>query len=511
MTLLIKASELASRAIRKQATGGKPRLLDLGRSFLEQRQNRSLVARIWSAAIGAKNFLFSAIKAFARTVISAKNIFMMLLSSGTVIVNFNWNATDADLKQSVRNQNIAIASAWGSAAGRTAGWLTGIAIGAGIAFVCPVIGGAALASGVALALAPEAIEEISQGLLTALGTTARAVAVNAVTYSYLNLRKFIKSLPLETLQKVLGPERAKALKYEWGKEGGPVWTLSGKAEERVEKISSPEARAFTESFIDEAFDSFIEAGFIVAAEIDNAYEQSRQANQQQLGPTRIVEITPDKNNEAEKIILAGDEKLIRPQILQTISNHRLIHNRDIGQYMGEPVEDSQRARWLNRKICIVFRDKPTPPWRHPNGKRCKQAIYSIPDTKVGVKWKDIKAAASSYQWGRFLATGRLDNGRRLQVYGATEAAAEKKLRQLLKLSTAELTSLNVSEEKLRNPRKRKDTTIMYPSFASVLIRSKSTDQQGRADSNGVIFDEKLIKFDLYTDEEPPGIPPLNLV
>lgn len=509
MPLLIEAKNLASRAIRTQTTGGKARVLNLGKSFLAKK-DKGFIATVWNALSGAKNFLFTAIKTFAKTVISAKNIFLSLIATANQIFTFNFNASDADLQQIIKNQNIAIASAWGTAFGRTAGWLTGIAIGAGVAMVCPVIGGAALASGVVLALAPEALEEIAQGFGQAIGVTARAGATATLISTYINFRKLVKSIPLDKLEKILGPQRARAIKYEWGKQGGPSFTLSGKYEERLEKISSAEARAFTESFFDEAFDSFIEAGFIVAAEIDNAYEQSKQSNQQAFGPVRLVEITPDENNKNEKVILVGEEKLIRPQILSTISNHRLLHNRDVGQWVGNPVDDAIKAKFLNRKLVIVFRDKEAPPWRHGN-KRCRQAIYSIPDTRTGLSWKDIKAAASAYMWGPYLITAKLDNGRNMQVYGADERSAEKKLKQLLALSTAKALKINGSKEVLVNARNKKPVTKMYPCFASVLVRARSRDAEGRTNLRGEVFDETVIKFDLYTKEAPEGLPPLNLV
>lgn len=510
MGLLIKAEQLASRAIRKTATGGKPRILNLGKSFLEKGQNKNLIERVWTGLSAAKNFVFAAIKKFRDTVISAKNIFLGLLTTGQALWQFDWNASDAELAEVIKSQNIAIASAWGGAFGRSAGWLTGIAIGAGIAMVVPVIGGGVLAASVAAALAPEAIEEISQGFTNALFVTARAFVQNAVLSGYINFRKLVKRLPLATLEKILGPQRARAIKYEWGKEGGPTFSLAAGGEKKLDSIKSPEAKAFWENFGEEAFDSFIEAGFIVAAEIDNAYEQSRAAAQQALGQSRLVEITPDRNSD-EKIILAGEEKFIRPQILTTLSNHRLLHNRDVGQWVGNPVDDAIRAKFLNRKLVIVFRDKETPPYYLPGGKRCRTAEYSIPDTRAGLSWKDIKAAASPYMWGPYLLTAKLDNGRQMQVYGANKQAAQKKLEQLLKLSTAKAIKINGSDDILVNARNKKPPTKMYPSFGSVLIRAKSRDNEGRTNLQGQIFDEKLIKFDLYTKEAPEGIPPLNLI
>lgn len=502
------AKNLPSRQIRKTATGGKPRRLNLAKSFLEQQQGGGLIQRAWNAGKSLANFITASIDAFRRTVLSAKNIFQQLVGGFQRIWNFNWNASDAELQAIQKSGSVAVASAWGTAVGRVGGWVAGIAIGYGVSMLCPVIGGAALARAVSLAVAPEALQEIGEGIFNAIRVTASATAQNVAIGAFINFRKNIRKMPQEKLAKIVGEKRAKMIREEWGKEGGPIISLAEGRERWVERFKKEETRAFMDAAADEFGDAFIEAGFIVAAEIDNAYEQARAATDQSLGQTRVIELQPDRRNDEEKILLYGEEKLLKPQILSTLANYRVLNNRDVGQIVGSPVDDDKRAKWLNRKLLIVFRDKPTPPWRHPDGRRCKQAEYSISDLKPGTTWRDIKQASKRYTWGKFRATARLDNGRQIAVYGFTEQEAESKLKDLMRLSTADILSLNVSEEKIRNPRNRKEPTLMYPCFASFLIRKRSTDQQGLTDLRGQVWDEKLIKFNLWTDTPPEDLPPL---
>lgn len=511
MTLLIKAEQLASRAIRKQTTGGKPRVLDLAKRFVPVTKDKTFIQRVFDFGRSLGGFLSGAINLIRNVAVTVTGIFSWLMNRVEQLKQFDWNASDAELRQQMKGQNVQLAAIWGTALGNATGWLVGVGVGYGVSFLCPVIGGAALARTVAAAAGTEALEEITAGIGGALRATAGIFANRAITWGYINYRRLLKRVPKPILVKLYGEQGATFIKETWGNEGEPVISFNSTMDEFVESIRNDATRAFVENFLEESWEGFTEAGFIVAAEIDNAYAQAKQANEEALGQTRIVELTPDKTNKEEKILLVGEEKLIRPQIISTLTQHRLLHNRDVGQWVGQPVDDAMRAKFLNRKLVIVFREKEFPPYRMPGGKRCKQAIYSIPDTRPGVTWKDIKAAASAYMWGPWLLTAKLDNGRKMQIYGATKKDCEKKLQQLLKLTTAQVLKSNVSQEVVGNARNKKKATKMYPCFASVLIRARSSDTEGRTNMRGEVFDEKVIKFELYTPNPPNGLPPLNLV
>lgn len=511
MTLLIKAEQLASRAIRKQTTGGKPRLLDLAKRFVPVKKDKTFIQRVYDFGASLGGFISGAINVIRNIAVSVTGIFSWLVARVEQLKQFDWNASDAQLRQQMQGQNTQLAAIWGTALGNATGWLVGVGVGYGVSFLCPVIGGAALARTVAAAAGEEALEEITTGIGGALRATAGIFANRAVTWGYINYRRLLKRAPRALLVRLYGESGANFIKNTWGNEGGPNLSFNTQMDEFVESIQNDATRAFVENFLEESWEGFTEAGFIVAAEIDNAYAQAKQANEEALGQTRIVELTPDKTNKEEKILLVGEEKLIRPQIISTISNHRLLHNRDVGQWVGQPADESVRAKFLNRKLVIVFREKEFPPYRMPGGKRCKQAVCSIPDTRPGVSWKDIKAAASAYMWGPWLLTAKLDNGRKIQIHGATKKDCEKKLAQVLKLTTAQLLKSNASQEVVGSARNKKKATKMYPSFASVLVRARSQDNEGRTNMRGEVFDEKLIKFELYTEKPPDGLPPLNLV
>lgn len=181
--------------------------------------------------------------------------------------------------------------------------------------------------------------------------------------------------------------------------------------------------------------------------------------------------------------------------------HRQIESKDVGQIVGQPVEDWYKAKPHRRKLTIVFKSvERTPYYRRDNS--LQTATYTIPEPKITLSWEKIKRAAKPYLWGKFCCTANLSNGRQMAVYGASPQVAEDTLRELLELSDCDILTLSVTEEKDRNPKLKKDATQMYLATAITLVRRASTDTTGRTDLDGQTWDESHVRFDLWCDDEP---------
>ncbi|WNZ24841.1 hypothetical protein HJG54_19640 [Leptolyngbya sp. NK1-12] len=421
-------------------------------------------------------FLSGILKGISLTVSS---VFGLVVDTVTTLANFDWNASDREIAAMIRANNISLASTWGGAIGSGLGWIAGIAVGYGLTVLCPVIGSAKLAKLAAGETSLEAAQEVGATAINALRASARNLGANLLLASYRKVRKWFGINP---------PDDA------------PSWTIAGKIEERIDNIKSDIFRAFIESLTDEFFDSFVESGYIFAYELDAQIAAARAA--QSRGVERTVVLTPDKEAKEEKIVLVGPEAELKTTVQTALVQHRLIHNRDIGLLVGQPAQDWFRAQTQRRQLVILFYDREKPPWRHPNGKIARSATYTIPDCKANLKWEEIKRAAKSYMWGRFRATANLSNGRQMAVYGATREVAEEKLRDLIALSTARISTLSITEERDRNPQIKKDPRRMYPAFATVLVRRPTTDATGRATASGDMFEERKTRFALWTDKEP---------
>jgi hypothetical protein len=426
-----------------------------------------------------KRFIGFLSNIFRGTGFTLGSILGSVVRASQAISTFDWNASDQEIQQQINARNTALAGTWGATLGSGTGWLVGIGIGYGLTVVCPVIGSASLAKLVAGAATLEALEEVGATAINAVRQTAATLGTNALLSGYRRLRRSLGNNP---------PDSA------------PSWTISGKIEEKIDSIKNPLVKAFVEEFTDEFFDSFIEAGYIFAYELDSQLAAARAANAG--GVSRAVRITPDKEAPGEAIVLVGAQDTIKSTVQTTLAQHRLIYNRDVGLIVGEPAADSLKARPHQRKLTIVFRGTDRPPWRKQNGAAIQSVTLTIPDPKPGLSWNQIKRAAKPYNWGPFRCTAQLTNGRQMAVYGSSAQEAEDKLRDLLALSTCEISTLGITQQKDRNPRLKKTPTRVFPYAASLLVRRESVDPDTGRTLGDKQMAERLVRFELWTQNEP---------
>ena len=502
---LIK-SALNSRYIRSKV-GDSVRTINVKHEIIRKKQGNKILDFLGNAFKGFISFKITELK---NAWTNAGSTWNWLVQRVEQVKQFDWNAPDKQLEDLMEAQNIRIASVWGSALGKSAGWLAAIACGYGISYLIPVIGGATLARSVAIGAGKEGLTEVGYALTNAVEQTFGAWANNAMTSGFINYRKFMKWLSEKNLLDGLyGKEKAKWIRDEWGKDGGPNMSFNSGMDDFIQSIENKRLQAFLQAFLEEGWDSFIEGGMVVAQQIDTAYAQHKIADNSIKGRTRTVKLIPDKRKKGEIVLITGTQKEVQNAVVQTMNDYRLISNRDVGQIIGMPAEDFVSAKPLRRSLTIIFKEKKEPPWKMPNGKQVRQYTVSIPDVSMGLSWTKIKQAAQSYRWGKFRATAHLDNGRQMAVYGASKGEAERVIKRLLTLSTAKVLSLNVTEEvEKKNINLRKDPKTVYPAYATLLVR-KPTTGEGRDYIDGSKMAEESIRLDLWTDVAPDGLPPLK--
>lgn len=415
------------------------------------------------------------------------NLWDICVESYFEFVNFDWNQTDAEIEASIQANNVQIAAALGNLAGTGLVWLASVGVAAALTIKFPVV-----SARVALRLAEEGGEEIRASLINVITISRNAAARSRVLGSLLNARR-LRLFGLSPVTERKDP-----------------WTIAQAVEEQVERIPSPTIRAFVENALESIEESIIEVGYVVSYALDDYYQSSRLAAQNQLGQERAIRIQPDNRVEGENLVLTGPQSLVIQQTQQALTTHRFIYNRDVGQIVGIPALDFLRGKFQRRKLTLIFKSRPAPPWRGaPGEERTKEVQVSIPEAKRGLTWREIKTAAQPYTWGKFRATANLSEGRQMAVYGSTEAEAERTLRRMLTLTTLEILTLSVSEEKDRNPSLRKEATQIYPAYATLLIRRETGNPEGRTSINNESFAEQVVRMELWLSEEPVNLPPLG--
>lgn len=470
MGIAVAASNLASRTVRQNVTqnsSGIRKLSTLNRflSSSEQDDSGGIVGFFQKVFnFGLKGAGWIATNLLQLGALTFTSAWGWLVNTGQRLVNFNWNASDTELKQLVSGGYLAAASTWGAFVGSSLGWVTGIGLGYGVSMLVPVIGGAVLAKYVASKVAEEAIPEISQALIAALSQTLRAMGSQASISLYINSRKFLKR------RKDLLPEGLREVVDKWGSDNGPQVTIAESFEERLEKLPLV-GQIFAEEAVDEFFDSFIEAGYIVAGELDAAVQAAKNA--QGEDPERGMLLYPDRDNPNDKIVLVGNQKELIPHVQGVLANRRALDNKDVGDIAAVPLHEVVTPATSRYTLTIHYSEFEKPPFTRL-GKRGKTAKLKVPDSELSISFNQLKVAFKPYTCGGIRATTQLNNGRQLAVYGVNDAECNDVTQSLLSFTSAEATRTvytNVNSGVAAN--QRKEATRLYPVKATMATRSRN--------------------------------------
>lgn len=427
--------------------------------------------------------LGNAAQGWGYALIELKNWF---ISSVLTLYNFDWAQTDKALQQQKDANVNAVIQQIGEAVGSGAVYMTTIALGGAAKFRFPVVAGNVL-----LRLAEEGGEEMEQKIRGVLTTSRQKIVENYMIDALLTARQM----------RLFGAQPISEQKE--------PWTISGQLEKQVDGVQDAKMKAFLNGVKEGFEDGLFEALYVISYGIDEAFLASKLAVKRSTGKERMVELIPDKTNEDETIYLRGRQEELKPVIMQTQANHKLVRNRDVGQLVGYPLIDYVKAQPFVRKLSVVFRSKEKPPYRDADGKQVKRVECVIPDVKPGLTWSELKQKIRPYNWGKFRATANLSNGRQMAIYGATPQDAEDQLRDMLSLSTAQILTLSVTEEKDRHTRLKKDPVRVYPSFCQLMVRQTDQDDPDYTDLEGKGYAQYCQKIELYHDTEPEGLQPLR--
>ncbi|MEM6836894.1 MAG: hypothetical protein AAF609_08555 [Cyanobacteria bacterium P01_C01_bin.120] len=502
----ISKAGLASRAIRRAIGEDGTRVLEIDFSFSNIQDARGLIERIGRGAISLVGGLTKFVGRLALGVfqrIPWQRVWSGLIATLTRVAVFDWNQTDEELSRLQEGNNLAMFAAWGSLIGSGAGWLTGIGIGYGIGMAMPVIGGASLARAISSATTLEAIEEVQATLRAAVTQTVESQANNAIIGIYRRYRTMFRSADKEQLSQLLGDNVATYITETWGTESAPSFTIAGKIEDTIDSIPWDWLRVLTENAVEEYLDSIIESGYVIANQLDTAFQQTRMQNADaDAAAARAVTIYPEGTDSNVRLYLDGTETEVKEQVRNVIAQTRVLGARDLGEWVGQPIGDYLRAQPHRRKASVIFKDLPGRATRNTDGSRARFATYSIPDLEQIFTWEALKRAVRPYNWGEWRATANLTNGRQMAVYGGTGPEAEDKLKDLLTLSTADIATLSISQEKDRSFRLRKRITRMYPYRLKLLVRRFDPDGSSFVDQQGNPYTEQNFAIPLWPDEEP---------
>ena len=428
---------------------------NLANNFLPGNNNSSggFFGFLVNAAKQFGGFLIGGIIGFIEWSIGG--VIRYLIEKTIELTSFDWAQSDLDLGKSIEQNNGVILNQLGRFIASGAVWLTSIVVAKGVSVKFPVIAGR-----VALDLATEAGQTLRGQLQGALNVTGELLLENLSMGIYAGsrwlLRKAFPNNPAFS-----------------GNGGKKPWTFGEAISSKIEKLPGGNyVRQFATGLLDGAVDSLLDVAYTISFSLDDHYASMREAQNAEESPTRVIEVFPDEEAE-ESIIISEPQDNIEGTIVNYLSNHELVANRDIATVVGQPYDEWYGLRPQSRRLIIEFNAKETPPFVQTNGQASRRVQISIPNVQPVISWTDLKNI-KRFTWGNYLARGVFEDRRQMSVWGASANEAKNQLTELAKLCTTPLIQVTVSTPEVQNVNRRKEPTIVYPVFATALVRRTIT-------------------------------------
>jgi hypothetical protein len=420
--------------------------------------------------------------------------------------SFNYNATDAEIDQQFANYMSTIGGLLGGTVGNAAGWLfCGIGAGLVIARFNKL-----LAVRVLKEVGEEALEEVIANLRNLVMQGFQMYWRWEMMQKFKMARRTIKTMfrdpngAVSRAFQALGGDPSRI--QQWGEQGGKPWSFAIAHDAWIEAIPPGFQQNFTEELIEEFFDSCSEAFYVVAGAADQYMLEQKLQKGEIFGQEEILEISPNRDIPEEKIILAGPQELIKPVLVQTLVQHQLLDERDLGMWVGEPMREALIAPPISIQMRIVLSDM-----LGVLNKR-KRVQITIPDVdRARIDWSRLKQAlggANGYMWGPYRCNARLSGGNQIQVYAATEQEGVERINELAYFCNQEIIGITAVRE-LREGRRRtidalyKAPTRIYPhSFTIVNQQRVLNEESGQAQLSGIYKSKRASLIPLWEDSQP---------
>lgn len=435
----INFSELASVSDRSKIA---KRVFRSSLQSAQKDSNGNIIGWLWNGALQLGGFLLA--QAGRLLSWSFSSLWGLFVSTVQFIWNFDWQMSDESIDQQIQARLEALAgqagATVGSALGRIAcGVLPGTAI---FVFNQPL--GAYIMKNVLADFAEELLENISQ--LAKLTFQAGVQAL--LMWSFKNIRKFLKSRS-KLIGKIFG-ENTKRVVDAWGEKGSQPWSFAQAVENKVESISNGIVRNFVEETLEEAWESCVEAGYVVANSLDSYYAQKKLEKQVEpvLGADRHVEIVFDRENPDLSIAIGGQEELVKSQVVQAMTTYQIMREKDVGYIYGHNPEEAETSRKYKPDVVLLFgekRDKNTPKGKRLLTGRISFRIMNkdsetITEAEIQTLATKVKAkfGTPAYKWNkadkRYSYTD-WDKGYQMSLLVSSEVEARRIIEQVLDLQS----------------------------------------------------------------------------
>lgn len=512
-SLLRQAGKLASREIRKTATGGQ---------ILRKLDNKApidknaiwdwfkgavgwIAQKLWDGFLGILRFNFS-------------DTWDRLQNEYFIIYNWDFNQTDEDLENKIKSFNKQIKVIVGEQVGRTIGTVLAGGVAIGGAFMLNAQLGMYLLQEAGTEIVQDWVGEVSAAIMGIKQMNDQKTLIRRFQ-SFRRTMKFLIDNPMgERVASLVGIDIEKV--RSWGKEKRKPWTYAGNVEKTVKSLPGDWAD-IGEAALEGFGEAFWETGFIIAGALDSFFfdEALRDTPGQVNGQQRTIALVPDKTVPSERVVLSGREENLKTAIVTTLATHELLKNRDSGiTILGNDGEEIPILNSNGIKIVIYLYNYSAPPY-WTKERRKKIVVSEVPLENVkrsSVDWNKIKSTlgtSSVLTKGNWKCTARLNNGKKLIIWTSTPNEGERVLEKLAQLLEPDIIYPLLLEENKgkgnNKAQKFKEATPMYAAHMVIVNYDRFSKYEAYNNGQGANpyknpkFEK--VKIPLHFDQKPSWV------
>lgn len=401
--------------------------------------------------------------------------------------NFDWTQSYEEINAEIKSNNLQIVGGLGQLLGSAGGWTASIALAGKAAIKFPVLG-----ARVGLALAEEGGQTLRNQIGSFLENTTEAILDNIALTVFSGYRRIG-----ELILQMRGGDP-----IDW--ESRDTLSFQKQTENTVEKIDNDYIKQFVRQFGDGFLDAIMDVAYVVSFTIDDHFLATQAAvdmMETNNEPIRRVEVFPNEDNDEESIILEDSQNNVELSLNNYLSTHEVIGNRDVGVVVGQTYDEWYTLKPQSRKLVIEFRGKEKPPFLNSDGSLVQRVQIAIPNVKPGVGWSQLKQIRK-FTWGNYMARGVFKDCRQMSVWGATESEAKSTLLDLARLSSEDLIQVSVSHPEIQNPSRKKKPTLVYPAYATMLVRKTSSSGTNTTLIDGQNSAMARKRIEIWKDDPP---------
>lgn len=252
-------------------------------------------------------------------------------------------------------------------------------------------------------------------------------------------------------------------------------------------------------------------------------ELNEEADAQAVEGYRVVEFFPDRDIKDESYMLFGTPIELMSQISYFMNLSIMNKGRDIGTFLGYPLEESLRLKPRTGVTVVIFLTTyERPPFYKRSAKWFSKHQVTIPDVdKRKLTYKNIRDAcggASGQDWGEWTARAYLSGNdddkpiNKMVASGNTEAKAKENLKKFLYFTKLTVRGFSVNKidysegERSKDPDKAKYLNFnVYPAWMSVLnsnlVKLDDARRNGKKTISGRML-SKHNKMFIYQQLQP---------